>query len=35
MVSRSQRVSSQRFCDRTGWHPQFPKLTPDWFDDVG
>ena len=34
MVSRSQRVSSQRFCDRTGWHPQFPKLTPDWFDDV-
>jgi nucleoside-diphosphate-sugar epimerase len=35
MVSRSQRVSSQRFCDRTGWHPQYPKLTPDWFDDVG
>ena len=34
MVSRSQRVSSQRFCDRTGWHPQYPKLTPDWFDDV-
>jgi len=35
MVSRSQRVSSQRFCDRTGWYPQSPKLTPDWFDDVG
>lgn len=34
MVSRSQRVSSQRFCDRSGWHPQYPKLTPDWFDDV-
>ena len=34
MVSRSQRVSSQRFCDRTGWHPQYPKLTPDWFDGV-
>ncbi len=32
MVSRSQRVSSQRFCDRTGWHPHYPKLTPDWFD---
>ncbi len=34
MVSRSQRVSSQRFCDRSGWHPQYPKLTPDWFDGV-
>ena len=34
MISRSQRVSSQRFCDRTGWHPQYPKLTPDWFDGV-
>ncbi len=34
MLSRSQRVSSQRFCDRTGWHPQYPKLTPDWFDGV-
>jgi len=32
LITRSQRVSSQRFCDRTGWHPQFPKLTPDWFD---
>ena len=21
-------------CDRTGWHPQYPKLTPDWFDGV-
>jgi nucleoside-diphosphate-sugar epimerase len=34
MFSRSQRVSSQRFCDRTGWYPQYPKLTPDWFDGV-
>ena len=34
MVSRSQRVSSQRFCDRSGWYPQYPKLTPDWFDGV-
>lgn len=34
MVSRSQRVSSQRFSDRTGWYPQYPKLTPDWFDGV-
>lgn len=34
MVTRSQRVSSQRFSDRTGWYPQFPKLTPDWFDGV-
>lgn len=34
MISRSQRVSSQRFCDRTGWYPQYPKLTPDWFDGV-
>jgi nucleoside-diphosphate-sugar epimerase len=32
ILTRSQRVSSQRFSDRTGWHPQFPKLTPDWFD---
>ena len=34
MISRSQRVSSQRFCDRTGWYPMYPKLTPDWFDGV-
>lgn len=32
LLTRSQRVSSQRFSDRTGWHPEFPKLTPDWFD---
>lgn len=32
MLTRSQRVSSQRFGDRTGWHPAHPKLTPDWFD---
>ncbi|MGJ9413510.1 NAD-dependent epimerase/dehydratase family protein [Aeromicrobium sp. CF4.19] len=34
MLTRSQRVSSQRFSDRTGWYPLYPKLTPDWFDDV-
>ena len=34
MFTRSQRVSSQLFGDRTGWHPQFPKLTQDWFDGV-
>ncbi len=32
ILTRSQRVSSQRFSDRTGWHPSHPKLTPDWFD---
>ena len=32
ILTRSQRVSSQRFSDRTGWHPTYPKLTPDWFD---
>ncbi|MEH3033981.1 MAG: NAD(P)-dependent oxidoreductase [Aeromicrobium erythreum] len=34
MFMRSQRVSSQRFGDRTGWHPMHPKLTQDWFDGV-
>ena len=34
MISRSQRVSSQRFSERSGWYPAYPKLTPDWFDDV-
>lgn len=34
MVTRSQRVSSQRFADVAGWFPEHPKLTPDWFDDV-
>ncbi len=32
--ARSQRISSQRFGDRAGWHPLFPKLTPDWLDGV-
>jgi hypothetical protein len=22
------------FSDRTGWHPDHPKLTPDWFDEL-
>jgi nucleoside-diphosphate-sugar epimerase len=34
ILTRSQRVSSQLFSDRTGWHPHHPKLTPDWFDDL-
>ncbi|KAA1379690.1 NAD-dependent epimerase/dehydratase family protein [Aeromicrobium fastidiosum] len=34
ILVRSQRVSSQLFSDRTGWHPDHPKLTPDWFDDL-
>lgn len=32
ILTRSQRVSSQLFSDRTGWHPEHPKLTPEWFD---
>lgn len=32
LITRSQRVSSQRLSDRTGWHPAYPKLTPEWFD---
>jgi nucleoside-diphosphate-sugar epimerase len=32
--ARSQRISSQRFGDRAGWHPLYPKLTPDWLDGV-
>jgi len=32
ILTRSQRVSSQLFSDRTGWHPDHPKLTPEWFD---
>ena len=32
ILTRSQRISSQLFSDRTGWHPSHPKLTPDWFD---
>ncbi len=34
ILVRSQRVSSQLFSDRTGWHPSYPKLTPEWFDDL-
>lgn len=34
ILIRSQRVSSQLFSDRTGWHPNHPKLTPEWFDDL-
>ncbi|MGA8988582.1 NAD-dependent epimerase/dehydratase family protein [Aeromicrobium sp.] len=31
ILTRSQRVSSQLFSDRTGWQPRHPQLTPDWF----
>ena len=31
MLARSQRVTSQRFTDRTGWKPSHPVLTPEWF----
>ncbi|MCD9196810.1 NAD-dependent epimerase/dehydratase family protein [Aeromicrobium wangtongii] len=34
ILVRSQRVSSQLFSDRTGWHPIRPTLSPDWFDDL-
>lgn len=34
ILIRSQRVSSQLFSDRTGWHPLHTKLTPDWFDEL-
>jgi nucleoside-diphosphate-sugar epimerase len=34
ILVRSQRVSSQLFSDRTGWHPIHTKLTPGWFDDL-
>lgn len=34
LITRSQRVSSQRLSDRTGWHPNYPKLTPDWLDPI-
>ncbi len=33
LLARSQRVTSQRFMDRTGWKPTRPVLTPDWFRD--
>lgn len=31
LYTRSQRVSSQRFSDLTGWYPDHPKFTLDWF----
>ncbi|MCW2831090.1 MAG: epimerase [Aeromicrobium sp.] len=34
ILTRSQRVSSQLFSDRTGWRPTHPTLTPEWFDDL-
>ena len=30
ILTRSHRVSSQRFADVTGWSPTRPVLTPDW-----
>lgn len=34
ILIRSQRVSSQLFSDRTGWHPIHTTLTPEWIDDL-
>jgi nucleoside-diphosphate-sugar epimerase len=34
ILIRSQRVSSQLFSDRTGWHPIHTKLSPEWLDDL-
>jgi nucleoside-diphosphate-sugar epimerase len=34
ILVRSQRVSSQQFSDRTGWHPIHPQLTPEWLDEL-
>lgn len=31
LLARSQRVSSHRFTDRTGWKPAHPVLAPEWF----
>jgi nucleoside-diphosphate-sugar epimerase len=33
LLTRSQRVTSQRLGDRAGWQPRHPKLALDWFDD--
>lgn len=33
LLTRSQRVTSQRLADRAGWQPRHPKLALDWFDD--
>ncbi|AWB91364.1 epimerase [Aeromicrobium chenweiae] len=34
ILTRSHRVSSQLFSDRTGWQPRHPHLTPAWFDEL-
>lgn len=34
ILTRSQRVSSRLFNTRTGWQPQNPTLTREWFDDL-
>ncbi|AXT85916.1 epimerase [Aeromicrobium sp. A1-2] len=34
ILTRSQRVSSQLFSERTGWYPRHATLTPEWFHDL-
>lgn len=34
ILTRSQRVSSQLFSDRTGWQPRHQVLTPHWFHEL-
>lgn len=34
ILTRSQRVSSQLFTDRTGWQPRWPVLGAQWFHDL-
>lgn len=34
ILTRSQRVSSQLFSDRTGWQPRHSALTPHWFHEL-
>ncbi|MRJ76411.1 NAD(P)H-binding protein [Aeromicrobium sp. SMF47] len=34
ILTRSQRVSSHLFSERTGWHPRHPQLTSAWFDEL-
>lgn len=34
ILTRSQRVSSQLFIDRTGWQPRHAALTPHWFHEL-
>lgn len=33
-LTRSHRISSQRFADHTGWTPLHPRFSPRWLDDA-